>query len=206
MKRDTNNDNRIPGSVKILLFLLSIVSIHFGRKYYIAYQHPYKDLDVIGTWDYAYSVTFDVDKNMARTDKDLFSLDMYTETEIELNDDGTFRINIEGEELTGTWEPEKQSTNILRLTMATPDMDGIIIGNEIRWDKSEDRLCIGLCKDSIPDKLKDLFQDNEEYRYMFCKTYREVVRIVNRDNDYSDYDEDYDEEYDDNGLPFNYHP
>lgn len=100
MERDANK-KRIPGSVKVLLFLLIVIAFHFGRKYYIASQHPYKDLDVIGSWDYSYSVTFDMDRKLLRDDKNLFSLEMYTETEIVLNDDGSFRILIEDTEITG---------------------------------------------------------------------------------------------------------
>ena len=187
-----------------MLFLLVIIAFHLTKKYYIASHHPYKDLDVIGSWDYSYSVTFDVDKKPLRTDKELFSLEMYTETEIELNDDGSFRILIEDTEITGVWTPNENNSNIALLSPNESEMTGVITGNEIRWDKGEDKLCIGLSKDTVPENLRHLFVDNEVYRYIFCKTYRDNVKVV-----YSDDDDDYyEDEWDDgdNGLPFNYHP
>ena len=204
MERDANK-KRIPGFVKIFLFLLIVVAFHFGRKYYIASQHPYKDLDVIGSWDYSYSITFDMDRKPLRDDKNLFSLEMYTETEIVLNDDGSFRICIEDTEITGTWSPDEHSSNMFLLSPNEPNMNGVIVGNEIRWDKGEDKLCIGLSKETVPENLSHFFNDEEDYRYIFCKTYRDSVRVVYRDNDDYYYDDD---EWDDgdNGLPFNYHP
>ena len=205
MERDANNSKRIPGSVKLILFLLIVIAIHFGRKYYIASQHPYKDLDVIGAWDYSYSVTFDVNKKPLRTDKELFSLEMYTETEIILNDDGTFRICIENTEITGTWSPDEHNSNVFLLLPNESTLNEVIEDNEIRWDKGEDKLCIGLSKGTVPENISHLFNDDEENRYIFCKTYRDNVRVVYKNNDDYDYDED---EWDDgdNGLPFNYHP
>ena len=93
MDREANT-KRIPGFVKFIFFLLIVIAVYFSRKYYIALQYPYRDLDVIGSWDYSYSVTFDVDKKPLRTDKELFSLEMYTETEIVLNDDGSFSLSV----------------------------------------------------------------------------------------------------------------
>ena len=203
MEGDTNKNKRIPGFVKLVLFLLIIIAFHFAKKYYITSQHPYKDLDVIGAWDYSYSVTFDLDKKPLRTDKEMFSLEMYTETEIVLNDDGSFRINIEDTEISGTWSPDERNSNLFALFPYDTSMNEVIVDNEIRWDKGEDKLCIGLFKDAVPENLRHLFVDGEAYRYIFCKTYRDNVRVV-----YS-YDDDYDEdEWDDgdNGLPFNYHP
>lgn len=204
MDRDANK-KRIPGFVKFMVFLLIVIAVCFGRKYYIALHHPYKDLAVIGTWDYSYSVTFDVDKKQVRTDKDLFSLEMYTETEIALNDDGSFRITIEGTEITGTWVPNEHNSNCFLLCPREPNMNDAIIDNEVRWDKGEDKLCIGLSKETVPENLNRLFVDEEACRYIFCKTYRNNVRAVyvNSEDDY--YEED---EWDDgdNGLPFNYHP
>ena len=203
MERDTNKRKRIPGFVKLMLFLLLIVAFHFAKKYYIASQHPYKDLDVIGSWDYSYSVTFDVGKKPVRADKNLFSLEMYTETEIVLNDDGSYKIIIEGVEIGGTWAPDGNNSSFFLLFPSESNMNEFIIDNEIRWDKGEDKLCIGLSKDTAPENLRCLFMDNEAYRYLFCKTYRDNVRVV-----YSDDDDYYDDEWDDgdNGLPFNYHP
>ena len=203
MDRDANT-KKIPGFVKFIFFLLIVIAVCFSRKYYIASQHPYKDLDVIGSWDYSYSVTFDVGKKQVRTDKNLFSLEMYTETEIALNDDGSFQIAIEGTEITGTWSPDEHSSNVFLLFTSESNMNEVIIDNEIRWDKGEDKLCIGLTKDAAPESLHYLFVDNEAYRYIFCKTYRNNVRVV-----YSGDDDDYyEDEWDDgdNGLPFNYHP
>ena len=203
MDRDANT-KRIPGFVKFIFFLLIVIAVYFSRKYYIALQYPYRDLDVIGSWDYSYSVTFDVDKKPLRTDKELFSLEMYTETEIVLNDDGSFRILIEDTAITGVWTPDENNSNIILLSPTESEMNGVIVDNEIRWDKGEDKLCAGLSKNTAPENLSHLFVDNEAYRYLFCKTYRDNVRVVYSDDDY-DYDED---EWDDgdNGLPFNYHP
>ena len=204
MDRDGNDGKRIPGSVKFLLFLLIVIAIYFGRKNYIASQHPYKDLDVIGTWDYSYSVTFDADKKQVRADKELFSLEMYTETEIVLNDDGSFSICIEDTEIMGTWYLEKQNSNNFLLSPSESSMNNVINDNEIRWDKGEDKLCIGLSKETAPENLRHLFMNDEVYRYIFLKTYRDSVKVIYRDNGDDNYnDDDWD---DDNGLPFNYHP
>lgn len=204
MERDIYKRKRIPGFVKLMLFLLIIIALHYAKMYYITSQHPYKNLDVIGTWDYSYSVTFDADKKPLRTDKELFSLEMYTETEIVLKDDGSFRILIGDIEITGSWSPDENNSNIVLLSPNESVMAGVITNNEIRWDKGEDKLCIGLSKGTAPENLSHLFIDGEAYRYLFCKTYRDNVRVV-----YSDDDDDYyEDEWDDgdNGLPFNYHP
>ena len=203
MDRDANT-KKIPGFVKFTFFLLIVSGVCFGRKYYINSQHPYKDLNVIGSWDYSYSVTFDVDKKQVRTDKNIFSLEMYTEAEIALNDDGSFRITIEGTEITGTWTPYEHSNNVFLLSPSESNMNEIITDNKIRWDKGEDRLCIGLTKDKTPESLHCLFVDNEVNRYIFCKTYRDNVRVVYSDSNDDYYDDEWDD--DDNGLPFNYHP
>ena len=104
----------IPGYVKIMMFLLIVLAIHFGRKQLIDMKHPYKDLEIIGTWDYGYSVAFDADEKLVREDKSLFSLEMYTETEIVMNDDGTFRVTIEDYDITGVWEPDEKNSNIFQ--------------------------------------------------------------------------------------------
>ena len=188
--------------LQIFVLMLVIAGSYCVRRIYTDYKHPYKDLDIIGTWDYGYSVAFGSDEKMTRADKDLFSMEMHTETEIVLNDDGSFRIVIEDTSLTGTWTPDDYTSDILHLNIAEPDMSAVVTDNEVRWDKGEDKLCIGLAKDNVPDNLKNLFVDDEEYRYIFCKTYRNNVRTV-----YIEKDEEYeDDEWEDNGLPFNYHP
>lgn len=188
--------------LQIFMLLLVIAGSYCGRRIYTDYKHPYKDLDIIGTWDYGYSVAFDSDEKMTRTDKELFSMEMHTATEIVLNDDGSFKIVIEDTSLTGTWTPDDLTNDIFHLNPVEPDMNVLVTDNEVRWDKGEDKLCIGLAKDNVPDKLKNLFENDEEYRYIFCKTYRNNVRTV-----YTERDSDYEyEEWDDNGLPFNYHP
>lgn len=68
MERDVSEKKRIPGFVKVILVLLILAAIYCGRRYFIDSQHPYKELDVIGTWDYEYSVSFDVDEKMAIMD------------------------------------------------------------------------------------------------------------------------------------------
>lgn len=201
MKREKK---RLPFWLQAALFILILAGIYYGRQYYIDYKHPYSDLDIIGAWDYGYSVTFDMDNKMVRTDKELFSLEMYADTEIKLNDDGSCSITIEDVSYTGTWKPDEHVSNIFHLIPDDPDMSGVIYDDEVRWDKGEDKLVIGLYKDAVPEKLQQLYQDEEASRFIFCKTYRDNIRTVSRE-----YDEGYDDsEWDDgdNGLPFNYHP
>ena len=202
--KDMDKKARTRYRLQIVLLLLVLAGGYWGRKLFIDYKHPYKDMDVIGAWDYGYSVTFDVGKKPLRTDKELFSLDLYTETEIVLNDDGSFRILIEDTEITGAWTPDENNSNIVRLSPIESKMNGAITDNEIRWDKGEDMLCIGLSKDTVPENLSHLFTDDETSRYIFCKTFRDNVRVVYSEDD-NDY---YEDEWDDgnNGLPFNYHP
>ena len=190
--------------LKVVLLLLVLVGGYWGRQFYIDYKHPYKDLDVIGSWDYSYSVTFDANEREVREDKGRFSMEMYTETEITLNDDGSFYIYIDGTTISGRWEPNENVTNIYHIIPDSRDMDGVIADNEIRWDKGEDKLSFGLKKDTASEELQDLFNDEETYRYIFCKTHRDNTKTVYTGNDN---DDDYDEwNDDDNGLPFNYHP
>lgn len=195
---------RLPFWLQATLFILILVGIYYGRQYYIDYKHPYKDLDIIGTWDYGYSVTFDVDEKMVRTDKDLFSLDMYADTEIVLNDDGSFNVTIEDVSYSGIWKPDEHVSSIFHLIPDDPEMRGIIRDDGIRWDRGEDKLVIGLHKDAVPEKLQPLFRTEEQYRYIFCKTYRDNIETVYRAQDESYDDEEWDNG--DNGLPFNYHP
>ena len=201
---ETKSKRTIPEYVKIMMFLLIVLAIHFGRKQLIDMKHPYKDLEIIGTWDYGYSVAFDADEKLVREDKSLFSLEMYTETEIVMNDDGTFRVTIEDCDITGAWEPDEKNSNIFHLTPDETDKSGILRGDEIRWDKGEDRLCIGLTRDTAPDDLQHLFRDTEAYRYIFCKTYRDKTKVVYRDNSDDHDDDDWgDGDY---GAPYRYDP
>ena len=171
MDRDAKQRNRIPGWLKAAILLLILIAFHYGRTYYDAYRHPYKDLDIIGTWDYEYSVTFDVDNKTVRSDRDQFSLEMYMDTEVIFNDDGTFSISIEDEYYTGTWQPDQKNSKVFYVTLETDD--NVIDCNEIRWDRTEDKIFFGLRRDKIPVSMSGLFNDGEEYREVFCKTQRD---------------------------------
>lgn len=62
-----------------------------------------------------------------------------------------------------------------------------------------------MTKDTVPDELKYLFEDDETYRDIYFKTYRDRTKIVYREDD-DDYDpDDYDNDGD-NGLPFQWNP
>lgn len=204
-KADTRKKG-IPFILKVILVVLIIVGIVYIRRYYNELQHPYKDYDILGTWDYDYSLTFDEHENLIRSDKDRFSLEMYIDTEIVFNDDGTFTLSLAGVDYSGTWTPDAHVSYLFHLTPDTEEFDGVIYNNEIRWDNVTDNLFMGISKDKVPLKLRLLFQGEETYREIYCKTWRERTKTIYINNDDSDdYYED-DEWEDDNGLPFNYHP
>lgn len=173
--------------------------------YYIGLQHPYKDYDILGTWDYDYSLAFDENENLIRSDEERFSLEMYIDTEIVFNDNGTFTLSLAGVDYSGIWTPDEHVSYLFHLSPESEEYDGLIYNNEIRWDSVTDNLFMGITQEGVPRKLRYLFQGEEEYREIYCKIWRERTKIVYIDKDD---DDDYyeDDEWDDNGLPFNYHP
>lgn len=205
MNGDAKENKRIPGWLKAVLVVLVIVVLIFGKKYYTAYKHPYRDSDIIGTWDYGYSITFDVNENWKRADEDRYNPDLYIDSELTFNDDGTFSFSIEGHDYEGTWCPDEHVSNLFYLSSDSTGFDGIIDFNEIRWDREADRLFFSMTKDTVADDLKYLFEDDEVYRDVYFKTYRDRTKIVYRESG-GDYDPDDWDDDGDNGLPFNYHP
>lgn len=204
MEKSDAGKRGIPFILKVILVVLIIAGIVYARKYYTGLKHPYKDYDILGTWDYDYSLTFDENENLIRTDEDRFSLEMYIDTEIIFNDDGTFSLSLAGADYSGTWAPDEHVSYLFHLSSKSTEFDGVIYNNEIRWDSVTDNLFMGISKENVPLKLRYLFQDEEEYREIYCKTWRERSKVVYVENDDDDYYED--DEWDDNGLPFNYHP
>ena len=73
----------------------------------------------------------------------------------------------------GTWTPDKHVSNLFYLSSDSPGFNGIIDFNEIRWDREKDRLFFSMTKDTVPDELKYLFEDDETYRDVYSKTYRD---------------------------------
>lgn len=90
MNWDANENIRTLEWMKAALVVLVIAVIIIGKRYYTTQKHPYKDSDIIGVWDYGYSVTFDVDENWKRADEDRYTPDLYIDSELTFNDDGTF--------------------------------------------------------------------------------------------------------------------
>ena len=164
-----------------IVLLMVVAVVYCCRDFYLDMTHPYRDLDVIGTWDYCYSVTYDEDWNQIDSDKELFSMDLYLETEITLNDDGTYSLMIDGTRCVGTWEPTFYS-NAYSLKPDDPSMTGLVMGNEIRWDVGDDKLCLGMDEETVPATLSYVFREGEAYRYVFCKIHRDNTRIVYRES------------------------
>lgn len=154
MNRDANENIRIPEWMKAALVVLVIAVIIIGKKYYTAQKHPYKDSDIIGVWDYGYSVTFDADENWKRADEDRYNPDMYIDSELAFNDDGTFIFSIVDHDYEGTWTLDEHVSNLFYLSSDSPGFNGIIDFNEIRWDRETDRLFFSMTKDTVPDELK----------------------------------------------------
>ena len=165
----------------IVLLLVAAV-VYCGRDFYLDHTHPYRNLDVIGTWDYSYSVTYDEDWNEMDTDKELFSIDLYLNTEITLNDDGTYSLMIGGTKSAGIWEPTVYG-NVYSLMPDDPEMSGLVMGNEIRFDAGDEELCLGMEADTAPATLSYVFREGEAYRYVFCRIHRDNTRMVYRDRD-----------------------
>ena len=95
-----------------------------------------------------------------------------------LNDDGTYSMSIAGCHSNGIWTPDEHVSYLIHFSPELSEYIDVIYNNEVRWDIETDSLFMGLSKEDAIYGLRNLFQGEEEYIEVYCKTYRERTKIL----------------------------